>query len=41
MLRAIGFPGSWIVLTVALESLTITVAAGLVAVGDQPGASAP
>jgi ABC-type antimicrobial peptide transport system permease subunit len=33
VLRAIGFPGSWIVLTVALESLTITVAAGLVAVG--------
>jgi ABC-type antimicrobial peptide transport system permease subunit len=33
VLRAIGFPGIWIVLTVALESLTITVAAGLVAVG--------
>ena len=33
VLRAIGFPSSWIVLTVALESLTITVAAGLVAVG--------
>ncbi len=33
VLRAIGFPGRWIVLTVALESLTITVAAGLVAVG--------
>jgi len=32
VLRAIGFPGMWIVLTVALESLTITVAAGLVAV---------
>jgi ABC-type antimicrobial peptide transport system permease subunit len=32
VLRAIGFPGIWIVLTVALESLTITVAAGLVAV---------
>jgi ABC-type antimicrobial peptide transport system permease subunit len=32
VLRAIGFPGVWIVLTVALESLTITVAAGLVAV---------
>jgi ABC-type antimicrobial peptide transport system permease subunit len=32
VLRAIGFPGPWIVLTVALESLTITVAAGLVAV---------
>jgi ABC-type antimicrobial peptide transport system permease subunit len=33
VLRAIGFPSSWIVLTVALESLTITVAAGVVAVG--------
>ena len=32
VLRAIGFPSSWIVLTVALEALTITVAAGLVAV---------
>jgi ABC-type antimicrobial peptide transport system permease subunit len=32
VLRAIGFPGMWIVMTVALESLTITVAAGLVAV---------
>jgi ABC-type antimicrobial peptide transport system permease subunit len=32
VLRAIGFPASWIVLSVALESLTITVAAGLVAV---------
>jgi ABC-type antimicrobial peptide transport system permease subunit len=32
VLRAIGFPGIWIVMTVALESLTITVAAGLVAV---------
>jgi ABC-type antimicrobial peptide transport system permease subunit len=32
VLRAIGFPGRWIVLTVALESLAITVAAGLVAV---------
>jgi ABC-type antimicrobial peptide transport system permease subunit len=32
VLRAIGFPGGWIVMTVALESLTITVAAGLVAV---------
>jgi ABC-type antimicrobial peptide transport system permease subunit len=33
VLRAIGFPGRWIVLTVALESLSITVAAGVVAVG--------
>ena len=32
VLRAIGFPGPWIVLTVALEAVTITVAAGLVAV---------
>ena len=32
VLRAIGFPSSWIVLTVALESLTITVAAGVIAV---------
>jgi ABC-type antimicrobial peptide transport system permease subunit len=32
VLRAIGFPGGWIVMTVALESLTVTVAAGLVAV---------
>jgi ABC-type antimicrobial peptide transport system permease subunit len=32
VLRAIGFPGGWIVLTVALESLSITVAAGVVAV---------
>jgi putative ABC transport system permease protein len=32
VLRAIGFPGTWIVLTVALESLSITVAAGFVAV---------
>jgi ABC-type antimicrobial peptide transport system permease subunit len=32
VLRAIGFPASWIVLSVALESLTITIAAGLVAV---------
>ena len=33
VLRAIGFPGRWIVTTVALEAVTITVAAGLVAVG--------
>jgi ABC-type antimicrobial peptide transport system permease subunit len=33
VLRAIGFPSSWIVFTVALESLTITVTAGLLAVG--------
>ncbi|HEY1296834.1 MAG TPA: ABC transporter permease [Chloroflexota bacterium] len=32
VLRAIGFPARWIVLTVALESLLITVAAGLIAV---------
>ena len=32
VLRAIGFPRPWIVLTVALEAVTITVAAGLVAV---------
>jgi ABC-type antimicrobial peptide transport system permease subunit len=32
VLRAIGFPSSWIVLTVALESLTITIAAGAIAV---------
>src|SRR5580765_5869458 len=32
VLRAIGFPGAWIVSTVALESLSITVAAGLIAV---------
>jgi ABC-type lipoprotein release transport system permease subunit len=32
VLRAIGFPSAWIVLTVALESLTITVAAGVIAV---------
>jgi putative ABC transport system permease protein len=32
VLRAIGFPGPWIVLTVALEAVTITVAAGLLAV---------
>jgi putative ABC transport system permease protein len=33
VLRAIGFPGLWIVSTVALESLSITVVAGLIAVG--------
>jgi ABC-type antimicrobial peptide transport system permease subunit len=33
VLRAIGFPSGWIVSTVALESLMITVAAGLIAVG--------
>jgi lipoprotein-releasing system permease protein len=32
VLRAIGFPSSWIVSTVALESLSITVAAGFIAV---------
>ena len=32
VLRAIGFPSTWIVTTVALESLSITVAAGLIAV---------
>jgi ABC-type antimicrobial peptide transport system permease subunit len=32
VLRAIGFPSHWIVSTVALESLLITVAAGLIAV---------
>ena len=32
MLRAVGFPGSWIVSTVALESLSITVVAGVIAV---------
>jgi len=32
VLRAIGFPSSWIVWTVALESMSITVAAGLIAV---------
>ena len=32
VLRAIGFPSRWIVWTVALESLLITVAAGLIAV---------
>jgi len=32
VLRAIGFPSRWIVSTVALESLSITVAAGVIAV---------
>src|SRR5260370_32351737 len=32
VLRAIGFPAPWIVLSVALEAVTITVAAGVVAV---------
>ena len=32
VLRAIGFPAAWIVFTVALEAVTITVAAGLLAV---------
>jgi len=40
VLRAIGFPGGWIVLTVALEAVTITVAAGLVAVGISLGMGA-
>jgi ABC-type antimicrobial peptide transport system permease subunit len=40
VLRAIGFPGPWIVLTVALEAVTITVAAGLVAVALSLGMGA-
>jgi len=32
VLRAIGFPARWIILTVALEAMTITVAAGILAV---------
>ena len=32
VLRAIGFPAPWIIMTVALEAVTITVAAGVVAV---------
>lgn len=32
VLRAIGFPKRWIISTVALESLSITIAAGLIAV---------
>jgi len=33
VLRAIGFPRVWIVSTVALESLSITIVAGIIAVG--------
>ncbi|HEX8969333.1 MAG TPA: ABC transporter permease [Chloroflexota bacterium] len=40
VLRAIGFPAPWIVSTVALEAVTITVAAGLVAVGLSLGMGA-
>jgi ABC-type antimicrobial peptide transport system permease subunit len=40
VLRAIGFPGRWIVTTVALEAVTITVAAGLIAVGISLGMGA-
>jgi lipoprotein-releasing system permease protein len=40
VLRAIGFPGRWIVLTVALEAVTVTVAAGLVAVAISLGMGA-
>jgi len=40
VLRAIGFPAPWIVLTVALEAGTITVAAGVVAVGISLGMGA-
>jgi lipoprotein-releasing system permease protein len=40
VLRAIGFPAPWIVLTVALEAVTITVAAGLVAVAISLGMGA-
>jgi ABC-type antimicrobial peptide transport system permease subunit len=40
VLRAIGFPGRWIVTTVALEAVTITMAAGLVAVGISLGMGA-
>jgi lipoprotein-releasing system permease protein len=40
VLRAIGFPGPWIVTTVALEAMTITIAAGLVAVGISLGMGA-
>jgi lipoprotein-releasing system permease protein len=40
VLRAIGFPGPWIVLTVALEAVTITVVAGLVAVAISLGMGA-
>jgi putative ABC transport system permease protein len=37
VLRAIGFPAGWIVTTVALEAVTITVAAGLLAVAISLG----
>ena len=40
VLRAIGFPSPWIVLTVALEAVTITVAAGVVAVAISLGMGA-
>src|SRR5258708_14424352 len=40
VLRAIGFPGRWIVLSVALEAVTITVAAGVVAVALSLGMGA-
>jgi putative ABC transport system permease protein len=40
VLRAIGFPARWIVLTVALEAVTITVAAGVVAVAISLGMGA-
>jgi ABC-type antimicrobial peptide transport system permease subunit len=40
VLRAIGFPAPWIILTVALEAVTITVAAGVVAVAISLGMGA-
>lgn len=40
ILRAIGFPAHWIILTVALEAVTITVAAGVVAVAISLGMGA-
>jgi putative ABC transport system permease protein len=40
VLRAIGFPAPWIVTTVALEAVTITVTAGLVAVAISLGMGA-
>lgn len=40
VLRAIGFPALWIILTVALEAVMITVAAGLVAVALSLGMGA-
>jgi ABC-type antimicrobial peptide transport system permease subunit len=40
VLRAIGLPAYWIVLTVALEAVTITVVAGVVAVGISLGLGA-